>query len=259
MAKDSFYFSHDYNARNDRKIAALVKEYRSAGYGIFWATCEMMHEEGGSLEFDNLTIEALAKDLNEEPDLVQKILTDCISRFKLFEKDLEFLQSKRVQKNLHGKNEKREDKAKAGREGGIKSGESRKYNSLLKQNEALLQSASSSEPNESKESKEIKESKVNEINGASPLPVFDFKLWTSEKQTFLNSEKWQYQFCTEKNVGQQILKKWMVEFITDIELREEFKDVKALRSHFTNWYNLKNKKYSQNGKGTSNDNAKYES
>lgn len=160
MAKDTYYFSHDYNARNDKKISALVREFKSSGYGIFWATCEMMHEEGGTLEFDDLTIDAIAKDINEESEFVKTVLDKCIEKYKLFIKDDILLQSSRVHRNLESKNEKRTVKAEAGRLGGIKSGESRRNNNLSKQNEAVLQPASSNEP---------KESKVKEIKGKESI------------------------------------------------------------------------------------------
>lgn len=168
MAKDTYYFSHDYNARNDKKISALVREFKSSGYGIFWATCEMMHEEGGTLEFDELTLEAIAKDINEDAELVKNVLDKCVEKYKLFTKQDILLQSSRVIRNLETKNEKKAVKAEAGRLGGIKSGESRRNNNLSKQNEAVLQPASSNEPNESKV-KEIKESKGNESIPANNL------------------------------------------------------------------------------------------
>ena len=35
MAKDAFYFPHDYEATNDPKLQALVGEFGAAGYGIY--------------------------------------------------------------------------------------------------------------------------------------------------------------------------------------------------------------------------------
>mgnify|MGYP001572489914 CR=1 FL=1 len=35
MAKDTYYFSHDYNARNDEKILELRVKYGAEGYGLF--------------------------------------------------------------------------------------------------------------------------------------------------------------------------------------------------------------------------------
>lgn len=173
MSKDTYYFSHDYNARNDKKISALVRDYKSSGYGIFWATCEMMHEEGGTLEFDDLTIDAIAGDINETSDFVKEVLDKCVIKYRLFTKQDILLQSSRVIRNLETKNEKKTVKAEAGRLGGIKSGESRRNKEILKQNEALLKSASSNEPKESKvkesKGKERKESKGDEKPPENPL------------------------------------------------------------------------------------------
>jgi len=73
-------------------------------------------------------------------------------------------------------------------------------------------------------------------------------LWTSAKNSFLNSDEWKYQFCTSKKVSKAKLEKYMDEFIADCELKTDYKDLKELKKHFTNWFNLKNK---SNGKGLS--------
>lgn len=140
MAKDTFWFSHDYNARNDRKIAALVREYKAAGYGIYWCTAEMLHEENGKLEFDDLTFGAIAKDLNEEPEFIKDVLEKCISKFKLFTVVDNNLTANRVIKNLETKEDNRQTKSEAGRLGGLKSAETRQIKAETKQIEALLQS-----------------------------------------------------------------------------------------------------------------------
>jgi hypothetical protein len=117
--KDSLFFRHDYNARNDRKIAALVKKHKSAGYGIFWITCEMMHEEGGQIEFDDITFGALAKDANEEISLVKSVISDCITEFKLFKRDNDIVISGRVSRNLEWKQSISNSRANAGKRGAI--------------------------------------------------------------------------------------------------------------------------------------------
>jgi hypothetical protein len=44
MAKDSYYFPHDYNARNDEKILELRANFGAEGYGVFWMIIETMAE-----------------------------------------------------------------------------------------------------------------------------------------------------------------------------------------------------------------------
>lgn len=45
MAKDSFWFKHDNNARNDEKILELRANYGAEAYGIFWMIVETMAED----------------------------------------------------------------------------------------------------------------------------------------------------------------------------------------------------------------------
>ena len=42
--KDSRYFKHDANARNDPKIKALLNKYKMEGYGRYWIVVEMLRE-----------------------------------------------------------------------------------------------------------------------------------------------------------------------------------------------------------------------
>ena len=50
MAKETFYFQHDYNARNDDKMLELRATYGAEGYGVFWMIVETMaeNENGGA-------------------------------------------------------------------------------------------------------------------------------------------------------------------------------------------------------------------
>jgi hypothetical protein len=46
--KESFYFSHDSNARNDVKIIKLRRQLGMEGYGIYWALIEMLRDAPGN-------------------------------------------------------------------------------------------------------------------------------------------------------------------------------------------------------------------
>lgn len=111
------YFAHDYSARHDRKIAALIEKYKSSGYGIFWATCEMMHEEGGELELDEITYGAISKNVNEDKILLKNVISDCIEIFKLFVLFDGKLTSNRVKKNLDKRLNLSDIRSKAGKAG----------------------------------------------------------------------------------------------------------------------------------------------
>lgn len=142
------YFSHDYSARHDRKIAALIDKYKATGYGIFWATCEMMHEEDGELELDEITYSAISKNVNENKILLKNVISDCVEIFKLFVLIDGKLTSNRVKNNLNKRQSISDIRAKAGKAG-----------ANAKQKKSNAKQMTYIKGNENKESK-VKESEV---------------------------------------------------------------------------------------------------
>lgn len=67
------------------------------------------------------------------------------------------------------------------------------------------------------------------------------KNWKYEKSDFLKNEQWQYRFCSDKRIDKVDLEILMKDFISNIELKEDFKEAKELRNHFTNLFD-KNKR-----------------
>lgn len=63
--------------------------------------------------------------------------------------------------------------------------------------------------------------------------------WESEKRNFFNDFRWKEKFCLDKKLEMSGLEKMMTEFINDIELKEDYKILKELKSHFTNTFNKK--------------------
>ena len=100
MAKDSsFYFSHDYNARNDGKIKKLLRTHGMLGYGIFWAIVEDLYNNANALHLD---YESIAFDLRADSEVVKSVIFD----FDLFEiRDIIFA-STSVQRRLDQRNNK---------------------------------------------------------------------------------------------------------------------------------------------------------
>jgi hypothetical protein len=77
MAKDTFYFSHDYNSRNDEKIKALIFKHGLKGYGIFWAIIEELYNNANELQTN---YERIAFELREDIIVVKSVIED----FQLF-------------------------------------------------------------------------------------------------------------------------------------------------------------------------------
>lgn len=79
----------------------------------------------------------------------------------------------------------------------------------------------------------------NEIRDRGVGKGEDF-LWTSVVKNFFNDYNWKEKFCRDKYLEMKFLETKMQEFISDLELKEDFKELKELKNHFTNWFN-KNK------------------
>jgi len=66
-------------------------------------------------------------------------------------------------------------------------------------------------------------------------------LWTDQLKAFNNDFRWKEKFCRDKSIKMQVLENLMARYISDIELKEDFKQTKELKNHFTNWYNKNSK------------------
>lgn len=99
MAKDTFYFSHDYNARNDIKIKKLISKHGLIGYGVYWALIEDLYNNTNVLHLD---YDCISYDLRVEKNLVESI----INEFDLFQIEGNIFGSLSVQRRLEQRNEK---------------------------------------------------------------------------------------------------------------------------------------------------------
>jgi len=155
MAKDTFYFSHDYNTRTDIKIKKLIQKHGYVGYGIFWAIVEDLYNNANALPAD---YESIAYDLREDDKLIISVIND----FDLFIIDNEIISSESVERRLI----LRDAKTDAARAAALARWEKEREKKRLKDANALNNDANAlqneCDSNAIKESKE-KEIKLNEI------------------------------------------------------------------------------------------------
>lgn len=209
------YFQHDYNARNSLQLQAMMCECGSDSYGIFWAIVEVLHEKKNKVPLKAYIFSGIADQIKTNPEKVEKVIRFCIEQLEIFREKNGVFYSTRVKANIIKRLQVSKVRAKAGKRG-----------ANAKQKLA-------------KESK-VKESKVNKGN----------KEWDSIKENFFNDFNWQEKFCKQKEIGPHALIDKMHEFISDIELKEDYKDLKELKKHFTNLFNKNG--HQSNGKlGTS--------
>lgn len=165
LMKDTFYFSHDYNARQDVKIKKLIFKHGMCGYGVFWAIVEDLYNNANALPLD---YESIAYELRIDEEVVKSVIND----FDLFVVDgLEF-GSKSIENRLNERNEK----SKKARKSALA-----RWNKP-KDDANALQTQSDGNAIKERKGKETKEKKTD--NNDSFIKK-SFKLWT--KQDFLNS------------------------------------------------------------------------
>lgn len=99
--KETFYFSHDYNARTDEKIKKLIKKHGMAGYGIFWSIVEDLYNNANVLRTD---YDGIAYDLRSENGVIKSIIND----FDLFGIEDDFFGSESIERRLDERSERSE-------------------------------------------------------------------------------------------------------------------------------------------------------
>ena len=97
MPKDTFYFSHDYNARTDPKVKKLLSRHGIAGYGIYWALIEDLYNNSNKVPSD---YETIAYDLKTDTKVISSIIED----FGLFTSSDGFFSSDSVKRRLEERN-----------------------------------------------------------------------------------------------------------------------------------------------------------
>jgi hypothetical protein len=182
------YFSHDYGARNDRKITRLVMKHGMQGIGIFWCIVEMLYEEGGylPLEYERITFE-----LRTEYELVKSVIHD----FDLFKIEGELFYSESVLERLNERSQKSEK---------ARESINKRWEKYRKKQENTNVIRMYNERNTIK----VKESKEKN-NIFTPPQIEDVKKYCEERNNDVDAEKW-FNFYTAKGwlIGKNKMKDW---------------------------------------------------
>ncbi|MGD9687597.1 MAG: DUF4373 domain-containing protein [Desulfobacter sp.] len=163
--KDTCYFSHDANAKDDYKCMLLIDQMGLEGYGIFWILIETLREQK-NYKYPLLLVPSLARKYNT----TQAKMETVINAYGLFEIDAQsFFFSDSLNRRMAHLAQKREKIINASKKGVA----ARQRQRQVKQQEQALKLSDDSstnhrstngstigQPSKEKESKE-KESKVN--------------------------------------------------------------------------------------------------
>jgi len=71
--KDSYFFRHDSNAKDDPKISFLIEDLGLEGYGAFWVIIELMRDQS-NYKLPLKTIPIIARKYNIEKNKLEKVI-----------------------------------------------------------------------------------------------------------------------------------------------------------------------------------------
>lgn len=100
--KETFYFTHDYDAFNDLKIQALISKYGMEGYGLYWKIIEMLHSATEhKLENKKYMLTAISNQTKLEFSFIEEFLLDCVNEYSLLSGNGTHYWSERVLRNFN--------------------------------------------------------------------------------------------------------------------------------------------------------------
>jgi len=82
MSRDTYYFPHDFNARNDPKLASAISVYGVEAYAWFFMIIEILREQTGyKLAINKYTWNTLAMQLHSDAEKIKNFVSDCCNEF----------------------------------------------------------------------------------------------------------------------------------------------------------------------------------
>lgn len=231
--KKTYYFQHDYNARNDPKLQAVMIKYGLAGIGAFWCIVEMLYEQDGTLPITSISSIAYTLHADEE------MLKNIVCKMDLFECNKKFFWSRSVRKRLGIINEISDIRRKAA-EKRWKSSKKSDANAIQMQckSNAKAQNNDANAMQTECKSNAIKE---KEIKGNDIKDITHTSCARSAREEELFQEFGQMQSAWEEiamKFGKDIpsLKKILQDFILECRAKgTAHSSISDLRCHFVDW------------------------
>lgn len=258
--KSSFiYYSVDTDRYQDIKIKRLKKKHKCCGIAVYdYVLCEIYRTKGYYIVWDDMTLFDVADYFELPEDTVTEIITFCaeigLFNYQIFTKN-KSLTSSAIQRRF-------EDWSKKAKRTDFKLHE--KYKIIQEECEIISESSGKDDDCTGKDDEntgslpgsKVKESKVPEskvllaaaTEGSDLKEIQNpiaFPTWRQECSNFLKDEYFKKNFCENKKMPLGNLELLMKEFITDLNLKNDFKNIAALKTHFVRHYD----KHYKNGTG----------
>jgi len=230
MGKDTFYFSHDFNARHDEKITLLMMEHGIEGYGIFWAIVEDLYNNTNVLRTN---YKRIAYELRVDEIKVKSIIED----FGLFSVNGDTFYSLSIQKRLL----EREEKSKKAKESINKrwnknTTEQKQDTNVLPKDTNVTEPDTNEPENDTKKERKEKERKEN--NNFLSNPTNDMNFLEISECRKIYEERYQVQqeaICRDLKIGVDKLKYFNDAFDLHVLKKDTNRVLSSYVSHFANW------------------------
>lgn len=124
--RDTYYFPHEYNAKDDPKCERLISVMGMEGYGIFWALLETLRAQPG-YTYPLANIPIVAHKYYTTPELMRRVVFD-FGLFTIVEDKIFF--SKGLLNRMQPMDERRKKKSDGGKKGAEKRWMNKAENSI---------------------------------------------------------------------------------------------------------------------------------
>lgn len=230
MKKDTYYFSHDYNANSDVKILFLRQQLGMEGYGIYWYLIESLADAGGLLPLKIIPV--LSMQMHTTEIKVEAV----IKQFDLFEINDESFYSERLLKHFNLRNELSEK----GKIGALKRWGNGEVNGV-----AIGDGNAKEKKGKEKKRKESK--LINTENIVSKGKKFLNTDFDKLPEQYYLSIIEQMKILKQKNVDRnQISSLWESFKLEKLTGETFYNNENEVYKYFVNW--VKNQKFESNGK-----------
>lgn len=226
MKKDTFYFSHDYNAHNDVKILFLRQQLGMEGYGIYWFLIESLADSGGILPLKIVPV------LSMQMHTTEVKVEAVIKQFDLFDIHEESFFSRRLLSHLNI----RKNLSELGKKGA----EIRWGN---KEENGVANRVANSIPNAKERKGKEKKEKEIKLKGKKYLNIDFNELPNQYFISIIEQMKILKQTDVNKNQIESLWESFKLEKLTG---ETYYNNENEVYKYFVNW--IKNQKFETNGK-----------
>jgi hypothetical protein len=229
MAKDTFWFSHDSNAKDDPKCMLLIDQLGLEGYGIYWVLVEILRDQP-EYKYPFKLLPVLAKRYFTSSEKFIAV----VSNYGLFtlEND-EFFFSNSLMDRMKPLEVNREKRRIAG----IKSGEARRQK-LLSENEQNVNTCSTHDEHmmNKNELSKVKESKVKESKVKDNKVKNVSKLSLTDRQTIFYDQLKEFLKTYSKDMVRSFYDYWSEPNQQQTKMRFEMETTWDTSRRLANWH-----------------------